>query len=284
LQSTNEELQSANEELTTSKEEMQSMNEELQTMNVELQSKIDDSIRINNDMKNLLNSIEIATLFLDKELNIRQFTIPATKIFKLKQSDIGRQFTDQVTDLEYPEMFNDAQEVLRTLVFIEKPVITHDGRWFNIRMLPYRTFEDKIDGLVITFINITESKYLEDALKNSQKMFNSLLKGFPIGVICLSANGIIIEISEKARKLLGYDELEVGGENFFTSFISRTDRKTVEKGINRLLTSESHKVYENSIKDFNGNVLRLSWSAYELTDGQSVFVGIINERTNLSPA
>jgi two-component system CheB/CheR fusion protein len=90
LQSANEELQSANEELTTSKEEMQSMNEELQTVNVELQSKIDDSVRVNNDMNNLLNSIEIATLFLDKELNIRQFTNPATIIFKMKQSDIGR--------------------------------------------------------------------------------------------------------------------------------------------------------------------------------------------------
>jgi two-component system CheB/CheR fusion protein len=126
LQSTNEELQSTNEELTTSKEEMQSLNEELQTVNTEMQSKIDDFERVNNDMNNLLNSIEIATLFLDKNLNIRQFTTPTTKIFKFRQSDVGRLFTDQVNDLEYPEMYNDAKEVLQTLVFKEKAIATGD--------------------------------------------------------------------------------------------------------------------------------------------------------------
>ena len=104
LQSTNEELQSTNEELTSSKEEMQSLNEELQTVNAELQSKIDDFSRVNNDMKNLLNSTDIATLFLDKELNIRRYTNQATKIFKLIKSDIGRPFTDLVSDLIYPEL------------------------------------------------------------------------------------------------------------------------------------------------------------------------------------
>ena len=102
LQSTNEELQSTNEELTTSKEEMQSLNEELQTVNAELQSKVDEFSRVNNDMKNLLNSTDIATLFLDKELNIRRYTNQATKVFKLIKSDIGRPFTDQVSDLIYP--------------------------------------------------------------------------------------------------------------------------------------------------------------------------------------
>ena len=113
LQSTNEELQSTNEELTSSKEEMQSLNEELQTVNAELQSKVDDFSRVNNDMKNLLNSTDIATLFLDKELNIRRFTNQATKIFKLIKSDIGRPFTDLVSELIYPELSEDALKVLR---------------------------------------------------------------------------------------------------------------------------------------------------------------------------
>ena len=104
LQSTNEELQSTNEELMSSKEEMQSLNEELQTLNAELQSKVDDFTRVNNDMKNLLNSTDIATLFLDKELNIRRFTVQAVKIFKLIKSDIGRPFTDLVSDLIYPDL------------------------------------------------------------------------------------------------------------------------------------------------------------------------------------
>jgi two-component system CheB/CheR fusion protein len=167
MQSTNEELQSTNEELTTSKEEMQSLNEELQTVNIELQSKINDFMVANNDMKNLLNSTDIATLFLDKELNIRRFTDQITKIFKLRQSDIGRPFTDVVSDLQYPEMTNDAQEVLRCLVFKEVAISTNDQRWFSVRIMPYRTFDDHIDGLVITFIDISKAKLLESELNKT---------------------------------------------------------------------------------------------------------------------
>jgi len=167
MQSTNEELQSTNEELTTSKEEMQSLNEELQTVNIELQSKITDYIVANNDMKNLLNSTDIATLFLDKELNIRRFTDQLTKLFKLRPTDIGRPFTDMVTNLEYPGMTEDAREVLQTLVYKETSISTNDDKWFTVRIMPYRTFDDHIDGLVITFIDITESKKLEAELNKT---------------------------------------------------------------------------------------------------------------------
>lgn len=165
LQSSNEELQSTNEELTTSKEEMQSLNEELHTVNVELQSKIDDSVRVTNDMNNLLNSSEIATLFLDKEFKIRQFTSHATKIFKLIQSDIGRHFTDLANNLDYPDMQNDTKEVMRTLVFTEKTIVTTNELYYTVRIMPYRTFDDKIEGLVITFLDITKFKHLEFELK-----------------------------------------------------------------------------------------------------------------------
>jgi two-component system, chemotaxis family, CheB/CheR fusion protein len=170
LQSTNEELQSTNEELTTSKEEMQSLNEELQTVNAELLAKVEDYSRVNNDMKNLLNSTDIATLFLDKELNIRRFTNQATKIFKLIKSDIGRPFTDQASQLLYPDLAEDATEVLRTLIFIEKQIPTKDGRWYSIRIMPYRTFDDRIDGLVITFIDISELKMIEEKLNKLKKL------------------------------------------------------------------------------------------------------------------
>jgi two-component system CheB/CheR fusion protein len=165
LQSTNEELQSTNEELMTSKEEMQSLNEELQTVNVELQSKISDFIRANDDMKNLLNSTEIATLFIDKELNIRRYTDQVTKIFKLRNADIGRPFTDLVTHLKYPEIETHARQVIKNLISIETATQSHDGRWFNVRIMPYRTVDDRIDGLVITFIDITLSKKQEIELK-----------------------------------------------------------------------------------------------------------------------
>ena len=165
MQSTNEELQSTNEELTTSKEEMQSLNEELQTVNTELQAKVDELSRSNNDMKNLLNSTDIATLFLDGDLKVRRFTTQATKIIKLIPGDVGRPITDLASDLLYPELTTDAQEVLRKLGFVEKPVNARDGRWFTVRIMPYRTLDDRIDGVVITFADITVAKTLEAQLR-----------------------------------------------------------------------------------------------------------------------
>jgi two-component system CheB/CheR fusion protein len=165
LQSANEELQSTNEELTTSREEMQSLNEELQTVNAEQQARLDEFQRVSNDMKNLLDSTEIVTVFLDGELRVRRFTSGANKIFKLIPSDVGRPLTDVTSVLAYPDMPEDARRVLRTLVFSEKPVETTDGRWFSVRIMPYRTEENVIDGLVITFGDITVAKTLEARLR-----------------------------------------------------------------------------------------------------------------------
>jgi len=167
LQSTNEELQSTNEELTTSKEEMQSMNEELQTVNAELQAKVDELSRANNDMKNLLNSTSIATVFLDADLNVRRFTPQATRIINLISSDIGRPVAHITTTLVYPELRTDVGTVLQTLVFIEKEIPTSDGHWFVTRIMPYRTLDNTIDGVVITFMDITRTKELEAELRRS---------------------------------------------------------------------------------------------------------------------
>ncbi len=170
LQSTNEELQSTNEELTTSKEEMQSLNEELQTVNTELQAKVDELSRSSSDMKNLLDSTDIATLFLDRELNVRRFTPQATKIIKLIPADVGRPITDLASDLRYPELAGDARGVLQKLVSVEKPMAARDGRWFTVRIMPYRTLDDRIDGVVITFANITEAKTLETKLRGEHAL------------------------------------------------------------------------------------------------------------------
>ncbi|MGA8516223.1 MAG: PAS domain-containing protein, partial [Burkholderiaceae bacterium] len=171
MQSTNEELQSTNEELTTSKEEMQSMNEELQTVNNELQTKVDELSRVSDDMSNLLNSTEIATLFLDEALNVRRFTAHTTKIIKLIPGDVGRPITDIVTDMDYPALADDAREVLRSLVFVEKQISASDGRWFLVRIMPYRTQKNHIQGVVITFNDISIAKRLEAQLRlNSTRL------------------------------------------------------------------------------------------------------------------
>ena len=165
LQSTNEELQSTNEELSTSREEMQSLNEELQTVNAEQLSKMDELSWINDDMKNLLNSTEIVTVFLDNELHVRRFTTGADKLFSLLPGDVGRPLSDITNDLLYPKMTEEAQEVLRTLVFSEKQIAASYGRWFLVRIMPYRTMEDAIGGVVITFVNITAAKTVEAKLR-----------------------------------------------------------------------------------------------------------------------
>ncbi len=175
MQSTNEELQSTNEELTTSKEEMQSMNEELQTVNAELQGRIEEFSRTNNDMKNLLNSTEIATIFLDDKMNIRRFTLPVTKIIHLIPGDEGRPVTDIAADILYPDLINDAKSVLETLVFSEKEIETREGRWFRTRIIPYRTLENVIDGLVITFIDITSVKQKEQDLIAARALADAII-------------------------------------------------------------------------------------------------------------
>jgi two-component system CheB/CheR fusion protein len=179
LQSTNEELQSTNEELTTSKEEMQSLNEELQTVNHELQSKVDELSRSNNDMKNLLNSTEIATLFLDGELRVRRFTTPTSRIIKLIPGDAGRPISDIASNLEATDLADDAREVLRTLVFMEKEVATRDGRWFSVRILPYRTLENVIDGVVVTFTDASSAKKLEQGLRQQASELKQMAESVP---------------------------------------------------------------------------------------------------------
>ena len=169
LQSANEELQSTNEELMTSKEEMQSMNEELQTLNGELQARLEELSLASDDMKNLLNSTNIATVFLNSKLHVRRFTTPAGRLFKLLPGDVGRPLSDIATDLLYPELQHDAQEALRTLMFSEQEVTTADHRWYMVRIMPYLTTANAIDGVVITFTEITAAKHLEERLRESIK-------------------------------------------------------------------------------------------------------------------
>lgn len=281
LQSTNEELQSANEELTTSKEEMQSMNEELHIVNIELQSKIDDSTRVNNDMNNLLNSIEIATMFLDRDLKIRQFTPGTTKIFKLIQSDIGRPFSDQATDLLYPELYEDAKEVLRTLVFVEKAKNTLDGRWYNIRIMPYRTLEDKIDGLVITFVDITKSKQLELALKETQTILESFIQTVPGVIIGLSVDGKIIEFNPQAEKLFDCKREDVMSKKYVDLFIDGSLRHQVEEDMQNLLAGQLPNQFINIVKTLKDVTFHIEWSAHQLLNDQGKRTGIIAIGVNI---
>jgi len=259
LQSTNEELQSTNEELTTSKEEMQSLNEELQTVNAELQSKVDEFSRVNNDMKNLLNSTEIATLFLDKDLNIRRFTNQATKIFKLIKTDIGRPFTDQVSDLVYPDLVDDANEVLRTLVFIQKQIPTKDNRWFSIRIMPYRTFDDRIDGLVITFVNNSDFKQLEIGLNETEQMNQFFLQSSSDVFLKLSTEFKILEFNPVAERFFGKKRKDVINQDFIQVFVPENIQKKTEKEMNLLLEDKTYGEIKMQHITNEGTILQMEW-------------------------
>lgn len=175
LQSTNEELQSTNEELTTSKEELQSLNEELVTLNTELQSKVDDLTALNNDIVNLMDSTQIGTIFLDGELRIKRFTPAVVGTFNVRSMDIGRPITDITQNLLYETIEQDVIGVLRTLVTNEQMVESKDGHWFIMRIMPYRTLDNVIDGVVVTFTDVTEMKHLESALRESESRFRTLV-------------------------------------------------------------------------------------------------------------
>jgi two-component system CheB/CheR fusion protein len=162
LQSANEELQSTNEELETSREELQSANEELLTVNSELQHKIDELSDANSDIVNLLTSTQIATLFLTNDFRIRRFTPSAVDVINIIQGDIGRPIGDISLKIEYPELSADAEEVLRTLSQKERNVRRLDGRWFLVRVVPYRTVDNVIDGVVLTFVEITQQKRAQE--------------------------------------------------------------------------------------------------------------------------
>ena len=158
LQSSNEELQSTNEELETSKEELQSVNEELTTVNTELRSKIEQLSQSESDMKNLLDSTDIATVFLDNDLHIKRFNASATKVVSLIPGDVGRPIGDVTLKIEYPGLSDNAREVIDRLRPFESEVKGKEEGWFFMRIVPYRTLENVIDGVVMTFTDITESK------------------------------------------------------------------------------------------------------------------------------
>ncbi|HEX7092552.1 MAG TPA: chemotaxis protein CheB [Nitrospiraceae bacterium] len=176
LQSTNEELQSTNEELETAKEEMQSLNEELVTVNSELQGKLDALSDANDDLQNLMNSTEVATIFLDNHLHIKRFTSEAKRVSHLIPGDIGRPLSDIASKLTSEQLLEDAQDVLQTLVVKEREVQTTDGRWFVMRILPYRTAMNTIDGLVLTFHDITKLKQADQVVQAARAFAASIVE------------------------------------------------------------------------------------------------------------
>ena len=275
LQFTNEELQSTNEEVISSKEEMQSMNEELQTLNTELQLKVDDFTNVSNDMKNLLNSTDIATVFLDLDLKIRRYTFQATKIFKLIKSDIGRPITDLVSDLIYPGLEFDALTVLKSLLFIKKQMLTTDGRWFSIRIMPYRTFDDKADGLVITFFNITDLKQTELKLQENEQLNRLLFDTSPDVLIRLSNDWKIVDFNPQAENYFGKKRGDVLNQNYIQKLIPEKVRKKTQNDLKKLLLSLEENTFRMQTLAAGGKQADELWSVFVIVNSLKIPTGMI---------
>ena len=247
LQSTNEELQSANEELETSKEEMQSLNEELSTVNAELQSKVDELSRSNDDMQNLLNSIDIATIFLDSEFKIMRYTEQAKRLVNLIPTDVGRPLADLVSNLAYDSLLADCREVLRTLVFKQAEVRTGDGRWYLLRIIPYRTAENIIDGVVLTFVDVNPVKEAERGLRRMSKVFTDGLD--PIVIVDLE--GRIVDLNDEVVRSYGWTRNDLLNQPV-TMIAPAAERPTLDDQLRRCRQGDTIRSVECRSIDKSG--------------------------------
>ncbi len=291
LQSTNEEMQSANEELKTSREEMQSLNEELQTVNAELHSKVDELSHANDDMTNLLNSTDIATIFLDDVLQIKRFTTQATRVMALILSDVGRPISDLTSHLDYATLVEDAHEVLRTLVPQEKEVRTNDGMWYLVRIMPYRTSENVIDGLVITFVDIDHVKRAESARQRASEQLEAevaerrrieerlqhLSKVFmeaTVPIILEDVDGSITDLNAEAEQTYGWRREELIGQPI-TTLVPAEFQAQINDLLARCRRGENLRNVETVRQTKAGEDLRVLLTVSPLTDRNGEVAGMV---------
>jgi two-component system CheB/CheR fusion protein len=214
LQSINEEYRSTSEELETSKEELQSINEELQTVNSELKLKLDVISRANSDLQNLMAATDIGTLFLDSSLRIKRFTDRVTDLFAVTPADEGRPISDFAHQLEYDDLIKDARAVLADLTPVRREVKSRAGRWYEMRLRPYRTMDDKIDGVVATFVDVNERRQVEAALRESEVSLRHEKRLIELShdpIFIWDFDGTILEWNRGSQELYGYTAQEAIG-------------------------------------------------------------------------
>jgi len=251
LQSTNEELQSTNEEALTTKEEMQSLNEELMTINLQYQNKAEELTQLNNDMKNLLDNTEIGTIFLDNQLNILRFTPQVTRLFNVIPGDVGRSITHIVSNFEYPFLEDAIKEVIETLVGKELEVSTKKDEWYNLRIMPYRTMDNFINGAVVTFTKITPVKAMQNKLISLLDYARNMAGLLPDAALILDKDRKVLVANNRFLELFKLKEEEMVEQPFME--IVHNKWKT-DKLDALLTTSEPDSVFIQ--QEFQGLGLR----------------------------
>ncbi|MEI9938269.1 MAG: chemotaxis protein CheB [Pseudomonadota bacterium] len=281
LQSTNEELQSTNEELETSKEELQSVNEELATVNSELQTKVTDLSRANNDMNNLLAGTGVGTVFVDHQLCIQRFTPAVTQLINLIRSDIGRPLAHIVNNLQgYVRLVLDVQEVLDTLTPKEVEVQTHAGAWHLLRIRPYRTLENVIEGAVITFMEVTEQKRAQAILLENESLrrMAAVMRDAGDAITVQALDGRILAWNQTAVKRYGYTESEALAMNIHSLF-PENQRQAALTVISRLIQAEVLEPYRAQRLTKDAKIIAISLTATALlNESGQVYAVFTTER------
>ena len=254
LQGANEELLAANEELQSTNEELQSVNEELYTVNAEYQKKIAELMQLTNDMDNLLASIEVGTVFLDKSLAIRKFTPRVAEIFNLLPHDVGRPLTAFSNGLDHDALMADLHEVLKTERPIEREVRDRNNAWFFLRILPYRA-RGAVDGVVVTLIDINGLKAAADAVFRERYLLNSLMDSVPDATYFKDAEGRFVRINRAMAQRLGLsDPAEAAGKTM-ADYVEGTAGKDLDRLDQKTLAGET-QLYREEQQPFEG---RMGW-------------------------
>ena len=281
LQSINEEYRSTAEELETSKEELQSINEELQTVNAELKTKLESVSRAHSDIQNLMAATDVGILFLDTQLRIKRFTPRIAELFNVAEGDEGRSITDFTHGLEYHDLAGDARAMLRDLSSTEREVRSGSGSWYLMRMRPYRTVEDRIDGVVVTFVDIGERRRTADALRESEARMRAVIDGVADSIVTINEGGIIQSVNAATTKMFGYAPEELVGRN--VNILSPEPHHSQHQGyIKRYLDTGEARIIgkgrevEGRRKD--GSVFPAELTVTEIHhDGERLFIGFARD-------
>ena len=268
MQAVNEELRSAAEELETSKEELQSINEELRTVNQELKVKIEEISVTSNNLQNLINSAGVATIFLDRAFCIRLYTPAAQQVFNLIPSDYGRPVSDITHRLEYAQLLADAETVLEKLTPLEREVTTTDQRAFMMRLLPYRTAENRIDGVVITMFDITARKHAEETLLASEQRLRRMVNVPSVGVLTFDHNDTLLQANDAFLAMVGYTRAEFAARSFtWRDFTPAEHTEASEQVMTQLRQTGRGGPYEKECIRKDGSRVWLMLVAADLGDG-----------------
>ena len=273
----NEELITLNQELQSMNEELYSMNQELKAVNTELVKKVDELSWANSDVQKLLDNAEIALVFLDSNLHVTRFTPQISHLFYLLPSDIGRSLFDLVNKLDYLDLENNARKVLDSLMLIEKEVTASDERWFKVRIMPYRTLNSLIDGVVISCIDITESKHVEAGLEDTQNELEKSLENLEVFfnlsayMVCIaSAKGIFRKVSPAFSETLGFLENEFLTQPF-VDFVHPDDKEATTDNMEPLTRGIPIIRFTNRYRCKDGSCKWLEWTARSFVNGGDIY-------------